>query len=111
MRYLVAVSLPLLLISLALAENQGKVADALLQNNPSPNTWGIISLSALADVNTAFWRAYRDAQPTCFKMRTYYVEKESKHSDSTRAIGYSTCTPSAKFDLKPVPVAEKDAKR
>ncbi|HEV2731323.1 MAG TPA: hypothetical protein VGV15_14935 [Terriglobales bacterium] len=100
MRYLVAVSLLSFLISPALAENRGNASDTLNQKSGAPDAWGIISPSAPDDVNAAFARTERDAQPTCLKMRSYYVERESKHSDVTHPIGYSTCTPSERFAVK-----------
>ena len=110
MRYLLLLSLLLFLISPVQAEHPGQASETLHQNNPSLNIWGIISLSS-ADIDTAFLRTDRDAQPTCFTMRSYYVERESKHSDATHPIGSSTCMPSSKFDLKPVPIAEQGAQR
>ena len=100
MRYLVAVSLLPFLISPVFAENQGKASDTLNQKSGAPDACGIISPSASADVNAAFAGIERDAQPTCLKMRSYYVERESKHSDVTHPIGYSTCTPSERFAVK-----------
>jgi hypothetical protein len=41
-----------------------------------------------------------EKQHTCLKLRSYYVERESKHSDVTRPVGYSTCTPWPRFDVK-----------
>ncbi|PYX26030.1 MAG: hypothetical protein DMG87_00540 [Acidobacteria bacterium] len=89
MRYLFSLLLLLLVISPALAQNP-------------LSAWGIISLSASVDDgrDRLFSPAKDGTQPTCLKMRSYYVERESRHSDVTNPIGYSTCTPSTRFDIK-----------
>ena len=33
----------------------------------------------------------------CFSMRSYKVARDNPHSDSTHAVGYSTCQPAARF--------------
>ena len=109
MRYLLPLSLLLLVISPALAQNplsknQGKGADTLNEHGWSPNAWRIISPSAsLDDGKDQLLSPAKDGtQPTCFKMRSYYVERESRYSDVTNPTGYSTCTTSEKFDLRSV---------
>jgi hypothetical protein len=107
MRYLFSLSLLLLVISpasaqIALSKNQEKAASTHNQHSQSPDAWGIISPSASVDDgrDRLFSPAKDETQPTCLKMRSYYVERESKHSDVTNPIGYSTCTPSTRFDIK-----------
>src|SRR3984893_13883906 len=39
--------------------------------------------------------------PVCYQIGTYVVEKEEADSDVTRIVGYSTCQPSSKFEVKP----------
>jgi len=41
-----------------------------------------------------------DADTTCYTIRTYVVARDSKNSDSTHPAGYSTCQPSAQYQLK-----------
>jgi hypothetical protein len=41
-----------------------------------------------------------DADATCYRIRTYVVARDSKDSDSTHPAGYSTCQPSAQYQLK-----------
>jgi len=107
MRYLFSLSLLLVVISPALAQNplsknHGKATDNLNEHSWAPEAWGIISPSASLDdrKDQLFSTAKDETQPTCLKMRSYYVERESKHSDVTNPIGYSTCTPSTRFDIK-----------
>ena len=107
MRYLVSLSLLLLVISPTFAQdnlskNQGKATNTLNQHSWSPDAWGIISPSVSLDDgrDQLFSPAKDETLPTCLKMRSYYVERESKHSDVTNPIGYSTCTPSTRFDIK-----------
>jgi hypothetical protein len=107
MRYLLSLCLLLLVISPALAqnplsENQGKATKTLNQLSWSRAAWGIISPSASVDDgrDRLFSPTKDGTHATCLKMRSYYVERESKQSDVTNLTGYSTCTPSEKFDLK-----------
>jgi hypothetical protein len=41
-----------------------------------------------------------DSDATCYTIRTYVVARDSKDSDSTHPAGYSTCQPSAQYQLK-----------
>jgi hypothetical protein len=41
-----------------------------------------------------------DSDVTCYTIRTYVVARDSKDSDSTHPAGYSTCQPSAQYQLK-----------
>jgi hypothetical protein len=41
-----------------------------------------------------------DSDVTCLTLRTYVVARDSKDSDSTHPAGYSTCQPSAQYQLK-----------
>jgi hypothetical protein len=115
MRYLVSLSLLLLVVSSALAQsplstNQTKAINAINQHCWSPDAWRIISPSASLDdgIDRLFSPARDETQPACLKMRSYYVEREAKHSDVTHPIGYSTCTPSTRFDIK---LAEDDPRK
>jgi len=36
----------------------------------------------------------------CLKIRSYVVARDSKNSDSTHLVGYSTCQPAKKFQLR-----------
>lgn len=44
--------------------------------------------------------AQLEDQPTCYAIRSYVVARDSKESDSTHPAGYSTCRPSARYQLK-----------
>ena len=41
-----------------------------------------------------------ESDATCYTIRTYVVARDSKDSDSTHPAGYSTCQPSAQYQLK-----------
>jgi hypothetical protein len=41
-----------------------------------------------------------DADSTCLKIRSYVVARDSKGSDSTHPVSYSTCQPAARYRLK-----------
>ena len=40
------------------------------------------------------------ADTTCLKIRSYVVARDSKDSDSTHPVSYSTCQPAARYQLK-----------
>lgn len=53
---------------------------------------------------------------TCYAIRSYVVARDSKDSDSTHLVGYSTCRPAARYQVKtvdsdPVSVGTLDSKR
>jgi len=37
---------------------------------------------------------------TCYSIRLYRVKRDDPQSDTTRAAGYSTCQPAARFQVK-----------
>jgi hypothetical protein len=37
---------------------------------------------------------------TCYSIRSYRVKRDDPESDSTRLVGYSTCQPSNRFQVK-----------
>jgi hypothetical protein len=39
-------------------------------------------------------------EPTCYAIRSYVVARDSKDSDSTHRVSYSTCQPAARYQLK-----------
>ena len=45
-------------------------------------------------------RGRLDADTTCYTIRAYVVARDSKHSDSTHPVGYSTCHPATRYRLK-----------
>jgi hypothetical protein len=42
----------------------------------------------------------READSTCYSIRSYVVARDSKDSDSTHPAGYSTCQPTDRYRLK-----------
>jgi hypothetical protein len=36
----------------------------------------------------------------CYTMRSYIVARENRDSDSTKLVGYSTCQPSSRYELR-----------
>jgi hypothetical protein len=41
-----------------------------------------------------------DGGITCLKLRSYVVARDSKNSDSTHLVSYSTCQPTSRYGLK-----------
>ena len=60
----------------------------LLSLVPEAETTGVDSLGRIAD----------DA--TCLKIRSYVVARDSKDSDSTHLVRYSTCQPASRYQLR-----------
>jgi hypothetical protein len=50
------------------------------------------------------WALPLGGQPTdattCYNIRTYVVARDSKDSDSTHPVSYSTCQPASRYGLK-----------
>jgi hypothetical protein len=46
---------------------------------------------------------------TCYKIRSYVVARDSKHSDSTHPVGYSTCQPARRYGLRKVEIEPRDS--
>lgn len=40
------------------------------------------------------------ADSVCLKIRSYVMKRDGKNSDSTHLVGYSTCQPAKKFQLR-----------
>jgi hypothetical protein len=41
-----------------------------------------------------------DRDNVCYTMRSYIVARENRDSDSTKLVGYSTCQPASKYELR-----------
>ncbi len=52
-----------------------------------------------------------DGVTTCLKIRSYVVARDSKDSDSTHPVSYSTCQPSSRYGLKTTEVRSGSANR
>lgn len=71
--------------SLALPENSQRVNEAVV-TRPLDSRIHILTL--------------QQDEKTCYTIRAYRVARESADSDSTRPVGYSTCQPTTRFQLK-----------
>jgi hypothetical protein len=45
---------------------------------------------------------FATADNTCFAIRSYVVARDSKNSDSTHPVGYTSCVPAAKYRIRKV---------
>lgn len=52
-----------------------------------------------------------DAPPTCYAIRSYVVARDSKTSDSTHPVSYSTCQPAARYQLRTTEIRSGSADR
>jgi uncharacterized membrane protein len=48
---------------------------------------------------------------TCYAIRSYLVQRDSKDSDSTHMAGYSTCRPSIRYHVKTIQAPASPAAR
>jgi hypothetical protein len=48
---------------------------------------------------------------TCYKIRSYVVARDTKHSDSTHPVSYSTCQPAARYQLRTTEIRSGSADR
>ena len=48
---------------------------------------------------------------TCYKIRSYVVARDSKNSDSTHPVSYSTCQPAARYQLRTTEIRSGSADR
>ena len=47
----------------------------------------------------------------CYKIRSYVVARDNKHSDSVHPVGYSTCQPASKYRLRTTEMGTPSLKR
>jgi hypothetical protein len=52
-----------------------------------------------------------DGPTTCLKIRSYVVARDSKDSDSTHPVSYSTCQPSSRYHVKTTEIRIQSADR
>lgn len=96
----------------ALAADQAKPAppqnDSTIAAVPGPaDSLGIIpadpdgfTLDTSSDAYNRHLNRDSQTETYCFKMRSYLVERENQDSDSTRLVGYTTCHPASRIQLK-----------
>jgi hypothetical protein len=96
----------------ALAGDQPKPAppqnDGAVANLPDPaDSPGIIpadldvlTLDTSSDAHPRHPNRDSQADTYCFKMRSYLMQRESPNSDSTHLVGYTTCHPASRIQLK-----------
>lgn len=65
------------------------------------------ALSSPADAYRRYLSRDSQAETYCFKMRSYLMARESRDSDATRMVGYSTCDPASRLQLKTTEQAVK----
>lgn len=99
------------LISVCAASDQPKPAPKSAavssDSEPSDARWGIIHTEVSQpdsdfqlDPNHRYVQREQPRTVTCLKMRTYLMARESRDSDATEWVGYATCLPSSKYDVK-----------
>ncbi|MGP0019249.1 MAG: hypothetical protein ACLPHP_11815 [Candidatus Sulfotelmatobacter sp.] len=49
-----------------------------------------------------------NTETVCYAIRSYVVARDSKYSDSTHPVSYSTCQPAARYQLKTTEIRSAD---
>jgi hypothetical protein len=52
-----------------------------------------------------------DRDQVCYKMRSYLVRRESRRSDAVEGIGYRTCLPGTRVEMRTTELPESPARR
>jgi hypothetical protein len=61
--------------------------------------------------STDFPLIVSDEYPACYAIRSYVVARDSKNSDSTHPVSYSTCQPAARYQLRTTEIRSGSAER
>jgi len=96
---LLVVIVALILLPTALgAEEQPPAPESALHadwlQSPSNQIAADPSVLKFSDIGS------ESGQPTCFKLRSYFVARVHPRTDETRVVGYSTCQWSSKYAVK-----------
>jgi hypothetical protein len=67
------------------------------------------ALNSPADAYRRYLSRDSQAETYCFKIRSYLMQRESPDSDSTHLVGYSTCHPASRVQLKTTEEVAKPA--
>jgi len=101
----------MVLVFLLAAVNLSLSADRSRPNADSaaPNADAVSSGVENPDMDLSVWNGHHrisrfypldDGENLCYRLRTYLMKRESRDSDVTRPVGYTTCQPARRFDLK-----------
>ena len=67
------------------------------------------------DIDAGMFLSVIDGQlgveTSCYKIRSYVVARDTKHSDSTHPVSYSTCQPAARYQLRTTEIRSGSADR
>ena len=90
----------------ALAEDTArpKESSSSIVTLPQSNTTSVFDDLLSADHASS---AKSNFDATCYTMRTYMLKKDAPDSDSVHPVGYTTCQPSLRYEMK---VTRKPAK-
>jgi hypothetical protein len=112
-RLLILSALSLAWVAPVWAQSQGKDAapqqpDGLSLPRTIPAAPGTTDETSAARVTPRLLQRARTLQQlalnqndaTCYSIRVYRVKRDDPESDSTKPAGYSTCQPSARFQVK-----------
>jgi hypothetical protein len=93
----------------SLSQQQIKQSETLVKPN-EPDTILQDRAKALANKMLVSPDGQLALDNTCFAIRSYVVARDSKNSDSTHLVHYSTCQPASRYRVKTIELKEQTPK-
>jgi hypothetical protein len=94
-RLLATVLIAIFSFSVALAEEQqGPMESSSILVMPESST------KASSDISTLLKDKNSNFDSTCYTMRTYMLKKDAPGSDSVHPVGYTSCQPAFRYEMK-----------
>lgn len=87
------------------AQDQGIILQDVPRTPPDTNS------VVLPFHNFVFSPGGAIADNYCLRIRSYVMARDSKHSDSTHLVSYSTCVPASRYRVKTIELQEQPAIR
>jgi len=75
-------------------------SDSTAEANPFSNVHPAVERHHFDLHNLGSIHIKEEPDGVCYTMRSYIVARENRVSDSTTLVGYSTCQPSSKYELR-----------
>jgi hypothetical protein len=98
-RLLAAVLIAIFSFSVALAEEQKRPIESS-SIVVMPESSSKASSGTSADISTFLKDKNSNFDSTCYTMRTYMLKKDAPGSDSVHPVGYTTCQPASRYEMK-----------
>jgi hypothetical protein len=98
-RLLAAALIAIFSFSVAVAEEQkGPTESSSILVMPESSTKA--SSGPSSDISTLLREKNSNFDSTCYTMRTYMLKKDAPGSDSVHPVGYTSCQPAFRYEMK-----------